>query len=427
VLDEEETLAIGACQTRGDAEIAAAAQTLEPLRKAEHIHIRKVAGRKDKLKFVRLPWDLFANEPNWVPPLEMDRMRLIDEAKNPFYKHATLALWTAEDEKGRTVGRIGAVINHLHNEVYKDKTGFVGLFDSIDDQQAANSLFSTAEDFLRSRGMTQVRGPVSPSINDEVGLLVEGFEYPAAVMMPYHPQYYQTLWDNAGYGKEKDLLAYRIEEGISMTPKLERVTNLVKERGKIRLRKLDMKRFDEEVGLIRDLYSRGWEENWGAVPLTDEEITMLAGELKQIIDPDFILFAEAPGKNGHAETIGFSLCVPDINQAFLAGKPIPKGAMNLPTAISNLMTKKKSIEQLRIILLGVMPEYRGRGIDALIYREIMEKAKEKGIRYGEASWVLEDNAMMTRAAQVMNGKPYKRYRVYGKPLYQGEDKAPLKL
>ena len=145
-------------------------------------------------------------------------------------------------------------------------------------------------------------------------------------------------------------------------------------------------------------------------------------KLKQIIDPDFILFAEVPGANGKPETIGFSLCVPDINQAFKAGKPIPKGTMNLPTAISNLMTKKKSIDTLRIILLGVMPEYRGRAVDALLYREIMERAKQKGIKYGEASWVLEDNAMMARAAQVMNGEPYKRYRVFEKPLYQGEDR-----
>ena len=181
-----------------------------------------------------------------------------------------------------------------------------------------------------------------------------------------------------------------------------------------------MKKFEQEVDLIRDLYGRGWEENWGAVPLNPDEITMLASELKQIIDPDFVLFAEVPGADGKPQTIGFALCVPDINQAFMAGKPIPKGAMNLPSAISNLMTKKKAIDTIRIILLGVMPEYRGRAIDALMYREIMERAKRKGIKFGEASWVLEDNVMMSRAAQVMAADPIKRYRVYEKPLYQGE-------
>lgn len=422
VLDEEETLAADADQTRAaaDAEMNAVAKKLEPLRKAEHIHIRKVDGRKDKLKFIRLPWDLYENEKSWVPPLEMDRMRLIDEQKNPFYKHAAIQMFLAEDERGVTVGRIAAIVNARHNEIYNDKLGFVGFFDSIDDQQVANSLFAEAENWLRGKGMKSVRGPVSPSINDEVGLLVEGFEYAPSVMMPYHPPYYQTLWENAGYGKSKDLLAWRIAQKTAMSDKLVRVTDMMRERTSVRLRTLDMKNFDKEVALIRDLYERGWEENWGAVPLTSEEITMLAGELKQVIDPDYILFAET-GTNGATKTIGFSLVVPDINQAFKAGKPIPKGAMNLPTAISNLMTKKKEIDTLRIILLGVMPEYRNRGIDALMYREIMERSSKKGIKFGEASWVLEDNVMMSRAAQMMNGEPYKRYRVYDKPLYQGEE------
>jgi len=412
VLDEEET-------TETPVSIPSASSK-------QSVKIRKVENRKDKLRFVRLPWDLYENEMNWVPPLEMDRMRLIDEVKNPFYKHATSQLFLAEDNKGKVIGRIAAIINHRHNELYASEngaTGFVGFFDSINDQSVANLLFLTAEDFLRSHGMKHVRGPVSPSINDEVGLLIEGFDLPPAVMMPYHPSYYKTLWEKAGYGKIQDLLAWKITEAKSLSPKIERVTNILRERSKVKLRSLDMKKYDQEVNLIRDLYSRGWEENWGAVPLDADEITMLASELKQIIDPDFVLFAEAPDVNGKMQTIGFSLCIPDINQAFLAGKPIPKGAMNLPTAISNLMTKKKSIDNLRIVLLGVMPEYRGRAVDALLYREIMERAKKKGIKFGEASWVLEDNIMMSRAAEVMNGEAYKRYRVFEKPLYQGDERV----
>ncbi|HEY3875104.1 MAG TPA: hypothetical protein VGM92_06480, partial [Candidatus Kapabacteria bacterium] len=391
---------------------------------ATDVHIRKVENRKDKLKFIRLPWELYRDEKNWVPPLEMDRMRLIDEVKNPFYKHATHQLFLAEDKRGNVVGRIAAIINHRHNEIYSSEggMGFAGFFDSIDDQGVANALFLAVEDFLRSHGMKYIRGPVSPSINDEVGLLVEGFDLPPAVMMPWHPSYYKKLWEQAGFKKEQDLLAWKITETKSLSPKIERVTNALRERAKVNIRSLDMKKYDEEVNLIRDLYSRGWEENWGAVPLDPDEITMLATELKQIIDPDFVLFAEVPGTNGKPQTIGFSLCIPDINQAFLAGKQIPKGAMNLPTAISNLMTKKKAIDNLRIVLLGVMPEYRGRAVDAMLYREIMERAKKKGIKYGEASWVLESNQMMSRAAQVMNGEPYKRYRVFEKPLYQGEDR-----
>lgn len=427
VLDEEDEDGSRDLQVAlsGTPESSQAKETRALKGAATDVHIRKVSGRKDKLRFIRLPWVLYENEKNWVPPLEMDRMRLIDEVKNPFYKHAKAQLFLAEDESGKTVGRIAAIINHSHNEIYDDKIGFVGFYDSINDQHVANALFGAAEDFLRSHGMTEVRGPISPSINDEVGLLVDGFEFSPCVMMPYHPEYYQKLWNAAGYKKAKDLLAWRITQSIGLSPKIERVTTMLRERSKVRLRALDMKKYDEEVNLIRDLYGRGWEENWGAVPLTQDEITMLAGELKQIIDPDFVLFAEVPGVDGKPQTIGFSLCVPDINQAFLAGKPIPKGAMNLPTAISNLMTKKKSIDTLRIILLGVMPEYRGRAVDAMMYREILERSSKKGIKFGEASWVLEDNAMMSRAAQVMNGEPYKRYRVYEKPLYQGEERGPV--
>ena len=371
---------------------------------------------------MRVVWDLYGEDyPNWVPPLEMDRMRLIDTDKNPFYKNAKIKLWIAE-ENGRTVGRIAAIINKKHNEIYKDDLGFIGFFDCINDQLVANTLFTEAESWLRGQGMKRVRGPISPSMNDEIGVLVDGFEYPPAMMMPYNPNYYPDLYEAAGFGKSKDLLAWRIEQAKSMTDKLVRVTDAMKQRSKVSIRSIDMKNFQRDVDLIKDLYNRGWEENWGSVPMSDEEIDMLASELKQVMDPDYILFAEAE-RDGKRETIGFSLVVPDINQAFLAGKKIPKGTFNLPTAITNLMSNKKAIDTLRIILLGVMPEYRGRGIDALLYREIMERSKKKGIKFGEASWVLEDNVMMTRAAQMMQGTAYKRYRIFEKPLYQGEENA----
>lgn len=422
VLDEDDAVAVDAAQTRAAAqeEINEVAAQLEPLRTSESVVVHRVSDRKGKLHFVRMVWDLYGEEyPNWVPPLEMDRMRLIDEKHNPFYKNAKLQLFIAE-ENGRTVGRIAAIVNKRHNEIYNDDLGFIGFFDSINDQLVANTLFTEAENWLREQGMKRVRGPVSPSINDEIGVLVEGFEYPPAMMMPYNPNYYPQLFEQAGFKKAKDLLAWRIDQAKSMTDKIIRVTDALRQRSKVHIRSIDMKHFDREVGLIKDLYNRGWEENWAAVPMTDDEIDMLAKELKQVIDPDYILFVEAK-VNGKTQPIGFSLVVPDINQAFLAGSKIPKGTLNLPTAIKNLMSNKKAIDTLRIILLGVMPEYRGRGIDALLYREIMERSKKKGIKFGEASWVLEDNMMMSRAAQVMQGTPYKRYRVFEKPLYQGEE------
>lgn len=379
------------------------------------LKVTEASSRKEKLRFMRMVWDIYQGTPNWTPPLEMDRMRLIDEKRNPFYKHAEAKFFIAEDN-GKEVGRIAAIINHSHNTLHNDKIGFFGFFESVNNQEVANTLFDTVKEWLKSKGRTAIRGPISPSINDEVGMLVDGFDHPASFMMPYHLAYYSKLLENYGFSKEQDMLAWHLDAEKTLSPKLKRVTDLMRQRSDVKIRSLDMKHFNEEVNLIKELYAKGWEENWGAVPLTDDEITMLAGELKQIIEPDYVLFAEKVKADGKKETIGFTLTIPDINQAFRAGKEIPKGVLNLPTAITNLMTKKSAIDTLRIILLGVMPDYRGRGIDALLYRETLERAQKNGIKYGEASWILEDNAAMSRAAEVMQGKAYKRYRVYQKEI-----------
>lgn len=379
------------------------------------LKVSEATSRKDKLRFVRMVWDLYIDEPNWTPPLEMDRMRLIDEKRNPFYKHAEAKFWLAEDD-GKVIGRIAAIINHSHNKLHNDKIGFFGFFESVNNQQVTNELLRMAGEWLKSSGMTAIRGPISPSINDEVGLLVDGFNKPAAFMMPYHLPYYAKLIERAGFAKAVDTLAWKLDSEKTLTPKLKRVTDAMRERTDVRIRNLDMKHYDRDVALIKELYARAWEENWGAVPLTDEEIDQLAGELKQIVEPDFILFAEKKRTDDTIETIGFTLTLPDINQAFRAGKQIPRGVLNLPAAITNLMTNKKAIDTVRIILLGVIKQYHGRGIDALLYRETLERAQKNGIRYGEASWVLEDNVSMNRAAQAMQAEAYKRYRVYEKEL-----------
>ncbi len=416
---EKDTPAAAAEQTRAEepaeepvAEPVAAAATPIPgaLPTSGTVRIRQLSTRKERLEFVRMVWPLHREDPNWVPPLEMDRMRLIDTEKNPFYRHARLALFLAE-KNGAPVGRIAAIVNETHNALHGDQIGFFGFFESINDQDVANTLINTAARWLREQGMQAMRGPVSPSMNDEVGMLLEGFDSPPVMQMPYNPSYYPELMANAGFDKAKDLLAWLVEYPQALTEKLTRVTDVLRERGRITVRGLSMKRFEEEVERIKRIYNSAWQPNWGFVPMTDEEMNMMAYELKQVIDADLVLFAEQNGK-----TAGFALAVPDINEAFKAGTQIPPGAKNLPTAIMNLMTKKKQIKTARIIILGVLPEFHGKGIDALLYREIMERASRKGIRRGEASWVLEDNTMMNRAAEMMNASPYKRYRVYEKGI-----------
>lgn len=374
------------------------------------IKIRAARSRKERLEFIRMVWDLYKDDPNWVPPIEMDRMRLIDTEKNPFYKHARVELFIAE-KQGKPVGRIAAVVNDVHNNTHDDKVGFFGFFDSINDQDVANTLFNAAGFWLREQGITVMRGPVSPSMNDEVGLLVEGFDSPAMFQMPYNPPYYIELIERAGFAKAKDLFAYIVEYPKCLTDKIVRVTDLLKARGKTSVRSLSMKRFADEVERIKSVYNQAWQPNWGFVPMTDEEMNSMAYELKQVIDPDLVLFAEKDG-----ETVGFALAVPDINQALKAGTAIPPGAKNLPTAIMNVMMKKKQIKQVRIIILGILPKYHGQGIDALLYREIMERAVKKGMQRGEASWVLEDNIMMNRAAELMNANAYKRYRIFDRVI-----------
>jgi GNAT superfamily N-acetyltransferase len=372
--------------------------------------IRQITSKSDKLKFIRFLWDIYRADPNWVPPLEMDRMKLIDEKKNPFYHHADTA-WFIAEENGKIVGRIAAIINHNHNSFHNDKTGFFGFFESINDANVAAKLFKAAENFLKSKGMTQVLGPVNPSTNDEAGLLIEGFDRPPVLLMTYNPRYYTDLIEGCGYSKAKDLYAWLLSTDTSRSEKLIRVTEAMQKRAGITIRSFNKKDFTNEVKRIKALYNSAWEKNWGFVPMNDAEFDFLAADLKQIYDPDLIFFAE---KNG--ETIGFSLSLPDANQAFAAGPRIPRGLMNLPIALWNLLTKKKAIDTVRILVLGVAKEHRGRGIDAMFYRKTIEAAEAKGYKYGEASWILEDNDMMNRAIEMMNGKKYKTYRVYGKGL-----------
>jgi len=374
------------------------------------IKIRQIQSKKEKQAFVRLLWDIYASDPNWVPPLMMDRMKLIDEQKNPFYAHSETA-WFLAEENGKIVGRIAAIVNRNHNELYNDKTGFFGFFESVNDQNVANSLFGAAEGFLRSKGMTQSWGPMNPSINDEVGLLVEGFDRPPVMLMTYNPPYYTKLIEQAGYGKVKDMYAWLLSQENTRTEKLERVVKALKARNNITIRPFRKTHFGEDVGHIKHLYNSAWEQNWGFVPFTNAEMDFLAADLKQIYDPDVVLFAEMNG-----ETIGFALSLPDINQAFHAGPKIPSGMMNLPIGLWNLMTKKSAINTLRVLVLGVLREHRNKGIDAMLYWETMERAKRRGYNYGEASWVLEDNEPMNRAALMMQGERYKTYRVYQKEL-----------
>ncbi len=369
------------------------------------IVIRAVAGKRDMDRFIRFPWHIYRNSPQWVPPLLMDRRKLVDRKKNPFYRHADAEFFLAERD-GVLVGRIGAIVNHNHLKEHGDATGFFGFFESVDDQEVANALLHQAEQYLRSRSMKAMRGPASPSVNDEYGLLVEGFDRPPVVLMPYNPPYYGMLLEGYGLVKSRDLISYLLSQDTVMSEKLQRVTQRVRERQGITIRPLNMKDFDAELERFKRIYNTAWASNWGAVALTDEEIEAMAADFKQIIVPEVVLFAEKDGK-----TVGFSLSLPDINVPL---KYNTKGYL-LPGAL-RLFWHKKKIDLVRIVALGVLPEYLNSGIAGVLFYETAARAKPLGYDFGEAGWVLEDNLQMVRSAEMMNGDPYKKYRIYEKAI-----------
>ncbi len=370
-----------------------------------NVVIRPVRTGNDRKQFIDFIYRFYKDDPNWVPPLRMDREKLIDTKKNPFYSHARMELFLAE-RNGEMIGRIGAIVNDHHNKEHNDKVGFFGFFECINDQQAANALFDAAKDFLRSQGMNAMRGPANPSVNDEYGLLVEGFDSPPVVLMTYNPKYYETLITNYGLHKEKDLYAYLLDQNTVYTEKFNRANEIVKQRNSLTFRAINMKDFKNEVRRIKEVYNAAWHYNWGAVAMTDAEFDALADDLKMVVEPELVLIAESKGK-----MVGFGLSLPDINVRL-------RGNRNggLIGGLLRLLVFKKKIDLVRIIVLGVIPEYQKTGAAGVLFYETAIRAKKLGYQYGEASWILEDNVMMNRAAETMQGKRYKTYRIFQKEI-----------
>lgn len=369
------------------------------------IKIRKVENDSDKNKFINLPWSIYKDYPNWVPPLKFDVKNNLNPDKNPFFSHAKVELYLAEID-GKLVGRIGAIINDNHNKFYNDKVGFFGFFESVNDKKVSRALFDTAYKFLKDNGMDTVRGPVNPSTNDECGLLVDAFDSPPVLLMTYNPPYYINLIEDYGFTKAKDLLALYIPKEVinneAKMSQLERISNMVKKRENITLRNVNLKDFHNEVQRIREIYNNAWQDNWGFVPMTEDEFKYIAKALKPIAVEDFIIFAEVDGK-----AIGFSLALPDFNQVLHK----MDGTL-FPTGIFKLLYYKGKIDLLRVIIMGVNKEYHKKGIDAIFYQDIIKAGNKNGYKGAEISWVLEDNYAMKQTSEKLGAHVYKTYRIY---------------
>jgi len=362
--------------------------------------VSEVGSASDLKRFIKLPWSIYKGDPNWVPPLIIDQKAKFNRDKNPFFKHSTARFYLAEKE-GKIAGRIAGIINNNHNKFHEENIGFFGFFECVNDHQVADALFEKAAEYLRSEGVVLMRGPANFSSNDDWGFLVNAFDKPPMVMMPYNPPYYLELAESFGFKKVMNLYAYWMLSD-QMTERVIRTAEIIKKRTKTIFRNINMNDFTTEVERIRRVYNAAWSRNWGFVPMTESEFNHTAKDLKQIVNPRLVFIAESNGK-----PVGFSLALPDVNQALihLNGRLFPFG-------ILKLLYHMKRIHTLRVITMGVIPEYQKRGIDVVFYYETFKAVTEMGFDSGEFSWVLEINDMMNRAAQNMGGKIYKTYRLY---------------
>ena len=339
-----------------------------------------------------------------MPPLLVEQRRLLDRRRHPFHEHADVEYflaWRGDD----AIGRIAAIVNRRHVEFHDERAGFFGFFECMDDPAAAAALLSTAAEWLRARGMAAMRGPMNFSTNEECGLLVDGFDTSPMIMMTHNPPYYERLLEGAGLRRAKDMYAYLLAQ-IREPDRLMRGVARLAERSPAVVRPIRMNELKREIERVREVYNSAWERNWGFVPMTAAEFDDMARQMKQIVDPELCLIAEVDG-----EPVGFALALPDFNQAIRH----TNGRL-LPFGIAKLLWHARRIDQVRVITLGVKPEYRRHGLDAMMMLRQYRRALELGYRRSEASWILEDNVAMRRILERLGWQIYKTYRVYEKSL-----------
>ncbi len=368
------------------------------------VAVRAVRGRREMREFIRLPWRVYEGDPFWVPPLLAERRRFFDRRRNPFFRQAE-AEYFAPERSGRIGGTMAAFIDREDLRLHDAAAGLFGFFETIRDYDVAARLFDAARQWLGERGMRLMRGPFNFSTNHEVGLLVDGFENPPVVLTTYNPPYYREFAERYGFTKAKDLYAYWIDRGPP-PPGMVQAAERVRERANVRVRPVNLRAYRREALTIREIYNRAWSQNWGFVPVGEEEVVEVARALKLIADPDLTLIAELDGR-----PVGFVICLPDVNRAIkpLDGRLLPLGWLKF-------LRERRRIDFIRIFALGVLPEHHPVGIGALLYLHVWEAGLRKGYRAGEMSWILEDNLPMNTAAQLMGGRIYKTWRIYELPI-----------
>jgi GNAT superfamily N-acetyltransferase len=378
------------------------------------VSVRPVAGKADLKAFLDLPFGLYGKDPNWVAPLYLERYEHLDPKKNPYFRHADAALFLATRE-GRTVGRISAQLCRLRSERYADGTGQFGFLEAEDDPAVFEALLESASAWLKGRGMGRMQGPFNFSINDEMGLLVEGFDTPPSMMMGHALPYYARRLEELGFAKAKDVFAYDFQDTGDIPRTLKSAYDRALANPDVTVRPLDKKQLMRELEIIVSIANDAWSENWGFVPWTDEEMTALGNNLKMLVTGDYVAIAEYKG-----EPIAMAVSLPNINDWIqgLGGRLLPFGWAKLAW---NLMGRPP--RSIRMPLMGVRKAYHGSALGGILGMAAIARVRayhvSRGTMKGELSWILEDNTRMRRMIETFGGRPYKTYRIYEKPIGEG--------
>lgn len=379
------------------------------------VEVRPVSSRRDLTRFIKLPWRLYRNEPNWVPPLISERRQFLDPARNPFFEHAE-AQYLLAWRNGEVVGRVSAHIDRNFNEFQQNDWGMFGFFEAEDDPEVAGALLEAAAAWLRERGRDRMVGPMDFTTNDECGLLVEGHDRPPMILQGWHHPYYQRLLEAngaAGLTKAMDLYMWelrldKVEDKGGFHPLIHEMAQKVRTEHGVTVRNMRKRDIEDEIERFLEVYNAAWERNWGFVPLKDEEVRHYAKQLKPILDEHWAWIAERDG-----EVLGAALSLPDVNVclAHMNGRLLPFGW-------AKFLYHRRKIDRIRVFALGVKPEYQHLGIAAAFYIEHLRGAADDRDRvwWGEMGWILETNEPMNRAMEGMGGRIVRRYRLYEKTL-----------
>jgi len=368
------------------------------------IDVHPVRTRRDRRAFVEFAYSLYKDHEHWVPPLRRDEYRRLSPAHNPFFEHGEMTLWLARSN-GAVVGRVAAIDDRLHNDTHRERCTWFGFFEAPTGG-VADALLKAVEASAAARGSTVVRGPANPSLNESAGLLIDGFDEDPYILMPYNLAEYAGAIEAAGYRKAKDLLAWAFDMSAPLGERVVNAAQRIAERHGVVVRSVDLTRFDRDLGILRDIYRAAWAGNWGFVPPTDAEIRQLAIDLKPVIDPELVLFAELQGR-----PVACAVGLPDVNQVLkrMNGRLFPFG-------LWHYFRRRAIVTQGRLLLLGVLPELQSTGLYALLVVEMYRRAKRAGLRRAELSWTLEDNVAINAGIEAAGGRRHKTYRLYEKHL-----------